>query len=77
MTPELETERLILRPLQLSDAERTQELFPHWELVKYLHSLAIWPYPAGQATISYRNKILPAIERGEEWHWTLRLRSYP
>ena len=25
----------------------------------------------------YRNDILPAIERGEQWHWTLRLKEAP
>jgi hypothetical protein len=31
----LETERLWLCPLELAGAVRTQELFPHWEIVRY------------------------------------------
>jgi [ribosomal protein S5]-alanine N-acetyltransferase len=73
----LTTPRLVLRPLELADASRTQELFPHWEIVKYLNSKVLWPYPEGRALIYYRDEALPAIERGEEWHWTLRLRTDP
>ena len=36
MMRELQTARLVLRPLQLSDAAQVQALFPHWEIVQYL-----------------------------------------
>jgi len=42
----LETTRLLLRPLELADAEQTQQLFPHWEIVRYLANIVPWPYPA-------------------------------
>jgi ribosomal-protein-alanine N-acetyltransferase len=77
MTPELETARLVLRPLALADAEQTQLLFPQWEIVKYLTDQVPWPYPADGAYTFYRDRALPAVERGEEWHWTLRLKSAP
>jgi RimJ/RimL family protein N-acetyltransferase len=77
MTPELETARLVLRPLELADAEHTQRLFPQWEIVKYLANQVPWPYPADGAYTFYRDKALPAMERGEEWHWTLRLKGNP
>jgi len=77
MTAELETPRLFLRPLQIEDAEQTQRLFPQWEIVKFLTSKIPWPYPPGLTLESYRDRILPAIERGEEWHWTLRLKQSP
>jgi ribosomal-protein-alanine N-acetyltransferase len=76
-TPVLETDRLILRPLELEDAERTQLLFPHWEIVKHLNSKVPWPFPADGALTFYRESALPAIERGDEWHWTLRLKTSP
>lgn len=72
---ELHTPRLLLRPLQLSDAQQTQLLFPHWEIVKYLNAIVPWPYPADGALTYYRDVALPAIERGDEWQWTLRLRQ--
>lgn len=77
MTVELETERLILRPLELADAARTQKLFPHWEIVRYLNAVVPWPFPEDGAYAFYRDVSLPAIERGEEWSWTLRLKGSP
>jgi ribosomal-protein-alanine N-acetyltransferase len=77
MTPTLETRRLILRPLELADAEQVQALFPQWEIVKYLAKVVPWPYPEGGALAYIRDQALPAMERGEEWHWTLRLKDAP
>ena len=77
MIATLQTERLLLQPLQLADAEQTQRLFPHWEMVKFLSTQIPWPYPADGAFTYYRDVALPAIERGEQWHWTLRLRQSP
>jgi ribosomal-protein-alanine N-acetyltransferase len=77
LIPTLETARLLLRPLQLADAEQAQLLFPHWEIVRFLHNIVPWPYPPGGAYTWYRDSALPAMERGEEWHWSLRLRNSP
>jgi [ribosomal protein S5]-alanine N-acetyltransferase len=77
MTPQLETLRLILRPLELADAEQVQVLFPQWEIVRYLNHRVPWPYPPDGAYRFYRDVALPAVERGEAWHWTLRLKSDP
>jgi [ribosomal protein S5]-alanine N-acetyltransferase len=77
VTASLPTNRLLLQPLELADAERTQLLFPHWELVKFLNEKIPWPYPPDGAFNYYRHVALPAIERGEQWHWTLRLRNAP
>jgi RimJ/RimL family protein N-acetyltransferase len=44
-TPILETDRLILRPMRLSDAPRIQEQFPCWDVVQYLANVIPWPYP--------------------------------
>ena len=73
----LETERLILRPLELGDAAQVQELFAHWEVVRLLNAKVPWPYPEGGALENIRDNALPAMERGEEWDWTLRLKSEP
>ena len=73
----LETPRLELRPLELADAEQTQRLFPKWEIVKFLASRVPWPYPDDGALTYYRDDALPAMARGEEWHWSLRLKSDP
>jgi len=77
MTPSLETPRLYLRPLELADADQVQILFPQWEIVRYLSKQVPWPYPPDGAYRFYKDVALPAIERGDAWHWTLRLRGDP
>jgi len=77
MTPTLTTNRLILAPLQLKDAEQVQLLFPEWEIVKYITAGVPWPYPPDGAYRYYRDLALPAMARGDSWHWTLRLKNAP
>jgi ribosomal-protein-alanine N-acetyltransferase len=77
VTPELETKRLILRPFELADAEQIQVLFPHWEIVRYLTNRVSWPYPPDGALTHFRDVVLPAVERGDQWQWTLRLKTSP
>jgi len=77
MVPQLETARLILRPLELADATQVQRIFPHWGVVEFLANHVPWPYPDDGALTYYRDAALPAVERGEEWHWTIRLKSAP
>ena len=77
MTPALETPRLVLRPLALEDAAPIQALFPRWEIVRYLNAIVPWPFPEGAALEHIRDHALPAMERGDEWHWTLRLKNGP
>jgi RimJ/RimL family protein N-acetyltransferase len=77
VTPTLETARLILCPLQISDADQVQVLFPHWEIVRYLNSRVPWPYPSDGVYTFYRDVALPAVENGTAWEWTLRFRSEP
>jgi ribosomal-protein-alanine N-acetyltransferase len=77
MYPELETERLVLRPLVLADAEQVQELFAQWEVVRLLNGRIPWPYPEDGVLVNIRDSALPAMERGEQWDWTLRLKDDP
>lgn len=76
-TLRLETRRLLLRPLELADADQVQALFPRWEIVKYLANVVPWPYPADGALTFLRNVALPAVARGDMWVWTLRLKDNP
>lgn len=75
--PQLETARLLLRPLELADAEQVQRIFPLWEVVEFLANRVPWPFPDDGVFTYYRDVALPAIARGDEWHWTLRLKSEP
>jgi RimJ/RimL family protein N-acetyltransferase len=76
-TSALRTERLLLEPLALADAEQVQQVFPQWEIVRYLNAVVPWPYPVDGVLTYYRDQALPAMARGDEWHWTLRERSDP
>jgi RimJ/RimL family protein N-acetyltransferase len=73
----LETARLILKPVELADAEQVQVLFPQWEIVKYLQNIVPWPYPPDGVESFYRSVVLPKMEQREQWHWTLRLKTAP
>ncbi|WP_460371702.1 GNAT family N-acetyltransferase [Pseudomonas sp. Tul1A2] len=75
--PTLYTERLILRPLQLADAEAVQREFPRWDVVRYLNAAVPWPYPEDAALAYLRDIALPAVAAGKEWAWTIRLKSAP
>jgi [ribosomal protein S5]-alanine N-acetyltransferase len=77
MTPPLETARLLLRPLEIADAGQVQAIFPHWEVVKFLGAQVPWPYPADGVITYYTNVAMPAIARGDECHWSLRLKTAP
>jgi ribosomal-protein-alanine N-acetyltransferase len=77
MLPTLTTKRLILRRLQLEDTEAIQRLFPHWEIVAFLNSVVPWPYPKDGSLTHTRDVALPAMECGEEWHWSLFLKTAP
>jgi len=77
MSPTGQTARLILKPLALEDAQQIQTIFPQWEIVRYLRNIVPWPYPPDGALTYIRDNALPAIERGEQWIWTLRLKSAP
>ena len=74
--PTLETARLLLRPPERADADQIQSLFSHWEIVRYLPSRVPWPYPPDGARQNM-DSTLAAIAAGQEWHWTLRLKSRP
>jgi len=71
------TERLELWPIELADHEAVQRKFPKWEIVRLLAAGVPWPYPADGALSFIRDVTLPAVERGEEWAWTIRPQAQP
>jgi len=66
----LETERLLLRPVQESDAERVQILFPTPNVVRYLVATIPWPYPADGA-ITFLRDLLPKVAAQEIYTWAI------
>lgn len=75
--PMIETERLLLRPLQSDDAEQIQRLFPRWEIVRHLSDKVPWPYPDDGARYFVDNIALPQIAKGGLLVWSLRLKDKP
>jgi [ribosomal protein S5]-alanine N-acetyltransferase len=71
-TPILTTDRLTLRPIRSSDAPRIQELFPHFELLKYMASVIPWPYPDNGAQ-AYLDYIQPEIESEKRFSWAITI----
>jgi ribosomal-protein-alanine N-acetyltransferase len=75
--PTITTPRLILRPLDLTDVDAVQALFPRWEIVRFLGTHVPWPYPVDGALTFIRDMALPAMQRGAEWHWSVRPKVAP
>jgi RimJ/RimL family protein N-acetyltransferase len=73
-TPTLQTSRLILRPIALSDAPAVQRYFNNWNIIQHLASVVPWPYPDDGAETFIRLQ-LGKIAAGEEiYNWVLTLR---
>jgi ribosomal-protein-alanine N-acetyltransferase len=73
-TPILETARLGLRPIRMSDADRMQELFPHFELLKYMAAIIPWPYP-DDGSVQFLDRILPEVEAGTRFTWAITIKE--
>jgi len=79
MQPTLVTQRLILRPLTLDDAEGIQQQFPHWEVVRYLNTLV----PSAPTRLTARRHYLEPHRVARHGpgrgigHWAIRLQSAP
>lgn len=74
--PVLETKRLLLVPLEISDAPRIQSLIAHWNVLKYMASSLPWPYPDGGAEVFVRS-ILPKMRELTEYYWAITRKGYP
>jgi ribosomal-protein-alanine N-acetyltransferase len=73
--PTLQTSRLILRPLALSDAAAIQRQFNNWNIIQNLATVVPWPYPDDGAETFVKLQ-LGKIAAGEEiYQWVLVLRS--
>lgn len=71
----LETKRLILQPLASEDAVIIQQIFPRWEIVRYLVDSVPWPYPDGAAKDYVDRVALVATREDRAWFWTLRAKK--
>jgi [ribosomal protein S5]-alanine N-acetyltransferase len=75
VTPVLQTPRLVLRPLALSDAPAIQRHFNNWNIITRLAYVVPWPYPGDGAETFIRQQ-LEKIAGGEEiYQWVLVLQD--
>lgn len=75
--PALETARLSLRPVELADAPAMQRVFPQWKIVRFLDARVPWPYPDDGAERFLVDVVLPFVEQGRWWSWTIRPQDDP
>jgi [ribosomal protein S5]-alanine N-acetyltransferase len=74
-TPVIETLRLTLRPLALSNAPAIQRHFNNWNVIRNLATVVPWPYPDDGAE-TFIKRELAKIAAGEEiYQWALTLRA--
>lgn len=57
--PNLQTSRLILRPLKLDDAPALQRHFARWEIIQNLSLAVPWPYPENGAHQFIQQRLQP------------------
>lgn len=76
-TPVLETDRLILRPLSLSDAPALQKHFDNWNIIQNLSAAVPWPYPENGAEEFFREYCLPMTQAGKIFIWSIFLKERP
>jgi ribosomal-protein-alanine N-acetyltransferase len=74
-TPTLQTRRLVLRPLALSDAPAIQRHFNNWNIIKNLALVVPWPYPDDGAETFIRQQLGRIATGTEIYQWVLVLRS--
>jgi len=76
MPPNLETERLILRPITIDDLSSYQQNFSDYEIIRYLATNVPWPYPKNGVHEFYY-KVLLSKQGQNYWHWGIFLKDSP
>lgn len=70
-TPTLQTRRLVLRPLALSDAAAIQRHFNNWNIIKNLASVVPWPYPDDGAETFIKQQLGRIAAGTEIYQWAI------
>lgn len=74
-TPTLQTRRLVLRPLALSDAPAIQRHFDNWNIIRNLAAVVPWPYPDDGAETFVKQQLEKIAAGKEVYQWVLVPRS--
>lgn len=75
ITP-LETRRLRLRPMQMSDAPRIQQLFANPNVLRLMDASIPHPYPASAAE-EFLQRLLPKMHAREIYSWAILRKAHP
>lgn len=73
--PTFETERLLLKALQMSDAPSIRKHFVDFEVISELSHGVPWPYPEN-GEIDFVNRVL-AQQGNNRWVWGIFLKTNP
>ena len=73
-TPTLQTDRLVLRPIEQSDVPTVQHEFGRWNIIKNMTKKCPWPYPDNGAQYWFTHSVLSryATKSGALWAITKR-----
>jgi ribosomal-protein-alanine N-acetyltransferase len=74
-TPVIQTRRLILRPMALTDAPAIQRHFNNWNIIQTLATVVPWPYPDDGAETFIKRELAKIAAGQEIYHWVLVPRS--
>lgn len=74
-TPLLQTERLVLRPITMSDAPAVQKHFNNWNIIRNLSTVVPWPYPPDGAESFIRAELQKIADGQENYIWVLVLKD--
>lgn len=74
--PLFETERLILRAHEVSDADSYQNHFSNYNVIRNMAKNVPWPYPTDGA-FSYLNCHLLPEQGKTRWDWAITLKNNP
>ncbi|MCB0334676.1 MAG: GNAT family N-acetyltransferase [Bdellovibrionales bacterium] len=74
--PTFRTERLLLRPVEESDAVEYERHFVDYEVIRHLAAPIPWPYPKSGSIDFIRSEVLP--HQGlTKWFWAINLKEQP
>lgn len=74
---ELETERLLMKPMRIEDVDLIQKFLPDWEIVKYLSHPALSLKAATDVAREVFRRVIMKPEPKDEWIWKIQRKNDP
>lgn len=74
---ELETERLLMKPMRIEDVDLIQKFLPDWEIVKYLSHPALSLKAATDVAREVFRRVIMKPEPKDEWIWKIQHKNDP